>query len=589
MRPHSRSLALILAVAVCSSGSVRPAASRAESSRRQVAAPASSPSASVRHAVTASGDHGMVASDEPLATRVGLDVLRRGGTAVDAAIAVAFALAVTLPEAGNLGGGGFVVLHANGRTRALDFRETAPAAATRDMFLDEHGVPTNRSTVGHLAAGVPGTVAGLWDLHRQLGTKPWPELVQPAIDLASGGFHVSLDLAHALAGKKALARFAGSRALFLPGGRPPAPGERWNAPDLARTLRLIADRGRDGFYTGDTARLVEEEMRRGGGLITRHDLEAYEVRWRDPLVFTYRGRTVASMPPPSSGGIALALIAQELEAYDLRALGWHSAGSVHLQAEAMRRAFAVRNEVLGDPEFVKMDVPLLSSKAFARRLQASIDPDHATPSSAVSGRSGIAGEGRHTTHFSVADGRGNVVAMTTTLNSGFGSAVTVAGAGFLLNNEMDDFTSKPGFPNQFGLVVGEANAIVPGKRMLSAMAPTIVFDDKGQPLLVTGASGGPRIITTVFEMMSAILDHGMDVGAATAAPRFHHQHLPDELSLEKDGFDEATRQALARLGHHLAFFDVPAHGWTIAATIERRNGRWQGASDPRLHGLAEGY
>lgn len=588
MRFRAHALVLLLVVAAVFAAPARPVVTAFETPPAQAAVSAPAPPGA-RQAVTAVGDHGMVASDEPHATRVGVEVLRHGGTAVDAAIAVAFALAVTLPDAGNLGGGGFTVMHVSGRTLALDFRETAPAAARRDMFLDASGTPTSGSTVGHLASGVPGTVAGLWAMHQKLGTRPWAELVQPAIELASKGFPVSVDLARGLSDKKALARFPASRSLFLPGGRPPAVGDRWSAPDLARTLRLISERGRDGFYKGATARLIEEEMRRGHGIITSRDLEGYQAKWRDPIVFTYRGRTVASMPPPSSGGVALAIIAQELEAYDLRALGWHSPQAIHVQAEAMRRAFAVRNEAIGDPDFVKVDLATLSSKAFARRLQATISPDHATPSAEVSHVAGLAGRGLHTTHFSVADDRGNVVALTTTLNSGFGSAVTVTGAGFLLNNEMDDFTVKPGVPNQFRLVAGEANAIVPGKRMMSAMAPTIVFGEQGRPLLVTGASGGPRIITTVFEVVSAILDYGMEAGPAMAAPRFHHQHLPDELSLEKDGFDEPTRAALERLGHRLTFFEVPARGWTIAATIERRDGRWNGVSDPRLHGLAEGH
>jgi gamma-glutamyltranspeptidase/glutathione hydrolase len=294
------------------------------------------------------------------------------------------------------------------------------------------------------------------------------------------------------------------------------------------------------------------------------------------------------MPPPSSGGVTLAMIAQQLEAYDLGRLGWHSATAIHVQAEAMRRAFAVRNDVLGDPDFVTLDTGRLSSKAFARELQSSISLDHATPSSQVSGRTGISHDGPHTTHFSVVDDSGNAVALTTTINSGFGSAATVTGAGFLLNNEMDDFAAKPGSPNQYGLVQGDANAIAPGKRMLSAMTPTIVFGMDGKPAIVTGASGGPFIITTAWEIISNIVDYGMPAGSAMSAPRLHHQHLPDEIALEQDGFDAPVRQALQSLGHRLTFFAVPKSGWTVAATIERR-GEWRGMADPRRHGESAAY
>jgi gamma-glutamyltranspeptidase/glutathione hydrolase len=535
-------------------------------------------------------EHGMVVSDAPGASRVGVAVLRGGGSAVDAALATAFALAVVLPSAGNLAGGGFTVLHVNGQTAALDFRETAPAAARRDMFLDDHGNPTEKSITGHLAVGVPGSVAGLWALHQKFGTKTWAELVEPAIQLADNGFEVNADFSSSIRDEaKRLEKFPASAALFLPDGKAPAEGARWRNPELAQTLRLIARNGKDGFYKNDTADRIVAEMRRGAGSITQRDLDAYEPKWREPVVFSYRGYRVASMPPPSSGGVTLALIAQQLEAYDLAHLGWHSPQSVHLQAEAMRRAFAVRNDVLGDPDFVAVDTAKLSSKPFARQLQASIAVDRATPSAQVSGRTGIQGDGTHTTHFSVADGFGNAVAMTTTLNSSFGSAVTVAGGGFVLNNEMDDFAAKPGAPNQFGLVQGEANAVAPGKRMLSAMTPTIVFDRNEKPILITGASGGPYIITTVFQLLSDTIDYGMSVSSAMSAPRLHHQHLPDELALEKDGFDRPTLLALEKLGHRLTFFDVPATGWTIAATIERRNERWHGMADPRIHGSGVGY
>ena len=535
--------------------------------------------------------HGMVVTDAPLASRVGADVLRAGGSAVDAAVATAFALAVTLPSAGNVGGGGFAVVSVHGgQTAALDFRETAPAAATRNMFLDEHGAATDRSITGHLAAGVPGSVAGLWALHQKFGTRPWAALIEPAIQLAENGFAVDGDFSSSIGDDGArLSKFAASASLFLPGGTKPAEGSTWRNPDLARVLRRIARDGRDGFYKGDTAALIVDEMKKGAGIITREDLERYEPKWRDPVAFTYRGRQVISMPPPSSGGATLAMIAQQLEAYDLSRLGWHSAPAIHVQAEAMRRAFAVRNDVLGDPDFVKVDVARLSSKAFARELQSTISLDRATPSAQVSGRTGLSHDGTHTTHFSVVDDAGDAVALTTTINSGFGSAVTVTGAGFLLNDEMDDFAAKPGSPNQFGLVQGEANAIAPGKRMLSAMTPTIVMGGDGKPALVTGASGGPLIITTSWEVMSNVIDYGMPASSAMSAPRMHHQHLPDAIALEQDGFDVPVRQALEKLGHHLTFFAVPKSGWTVAATIERRGGEWHGMADPRIHGKSAGY
>ncbi len=373
----------------------------------------------------------------------------------------------------------------------------------------------------------------------------------------------------------------------MPGGTPLAAGTRLKNPDLARTLRRIAEHGRDGFYKGETADLLVAEMKRGKGIITAKDLEGYEAKWRSPIAFQYRGHDVISMPPPSSGGITLALIAGQLGPYDLAALGWHTAKAVHVQAESMRRAFAVRNEVLGDPDFVKVDQAALLSPAFSAGLRATISTDRATPSREVSGRP-ARGESRQTTHFSVADSRGNAVALTTTLNGWYGSAVTVAGGGFLLNNEMDDFAAKPGTPNMYGLVQGEANAIAPGKRMLSAMTPTIVLDSDHRPLLVTGASGGPFIITTVFQAISNRLDYGLGVSALMQAPRLHHQHLPDALRLEKGGFDEVEVRELQRLGHEVRLFSHPEDG-SIGATIERRDGRWYGQSDPRITGLAKGY
>jgi gamma-glutamyltranspeptidase/glutathione hydrolase len=538
-------------------------------------------------APAAAGDRAMVVTDQPLATEAGVAVLRDGGNAIDAAVATAFTLAVVLPSAGNIGGGGFLVALVDGRSYALDFRERAPSASSRDMYLGAKGELGDRSVTGHLAAGVPGSVAGLFAAHQKLGSKRWADLLQPAIRLADDGFVVDDYAARVIkteAGR--LARFPASAALYLPQGQPIAPGTRLKNPDLARTLRRIADRGRDGFYAGETANLVVAEMKRGNGIITARDLEGYEPKWRTPITFHYRGHEVISMPPPSSGGLTLALIAGQLAGDDLGALGWHTAKSVHLMAESMRRAFAVRNELLGDPDFVKVDQEQLLSPAFSAALRATISPEHATPSKNVSGQLARV-ESRQTTHFSVTDSHGNGVALTTTLNGWYGSAVTVPGAGFLLNNEMDDFAAKPGTPNMYGLVQGEANAIAAGKRMLSAMTPTIVLDADRRPLLVTGASGGPFIITTVFQAISNRLDYGLDVSALMQAPRLHHQHLPDALRLEKGGFDGAAIAALRQLGHDVRDF-APDDG-SIGATIERRDGRWYGKADPRISGLAKGY
>ena len=530
----------------------------------------------------------LVATDAPLATEVGVQVLRAGGNAVDAAIATAFALAVVYPEAGNIGGGGFMVVRmADGTTAALDFREKAPLAATRDMYLDSAGKLTDRSLIGHLASGVPGSVMGLREAHGRFGTKPWAELIAPAIRLADEGFIVDDAVARSLGdAAPRLRRFDASAALFLPGGVPLAAGARWRNPDLAAVLRRIAARGPAGFYEGETADLIVAEMRRGGGIITHEDLIRYRAQWRDPVAFDYRGHRIISMPPASSGGITLAMIANIVEGYPLTRLGWHSPAALHVTAEAMRRAFADRNHFLGDPAFVRFPSDMLVSQAYADRLRATIDTTRATPSLDI--RPGLGApvpEPEHTTHFSVVDAHGNAVALTTTINELYGSAVTVAGAGFLLNDEMDDFAAKPGTPNLFGLVQGEANAIQPEKRMLSAMTPTIVLDRDGRVLMVTGARGGPRIITAVFQVISNVIDFGMDVATAVRTPRIHHQHLADVLYFERDGLSDDVLSALEARGHR-----VEARGPVgTAPTILRRVGVWTGVADPRTGGAAAGY
>ncbi len=538
---------------------------------------------------------GMVATDAPLATEVGVEILRAGGNAVDAAVATAFALAVVYPEAGNIGGGGFMVVRtADGETAALDFRETAPLAATRDMYLDENGELTDGSVIGHLASGVPGAVAGLWAAHQRFGTLPWADLLAPAIRLAEEGFIVDEELAESIVdAREGLARFQGSAELFLPGGEPIPAGTLWKNPDLAAVLKRIAEQGPAGFYEGETADLIVAEMKRGGGIITHEDLKRYEAKWREPVEFDYRGYRVISMPPPSSGGLTLALMANILEGYDLESLGWHSPEALHLVAEAMRRAFADRNHHLGDPDFVNVPRDMFLSEEYAARLRESISIERATPSSEVMPGSVVAigSEGDHTTHFSVVDSAGNAVALTTTINSLYGSKVTVTGAGFVLNNEMDDFAAKPGEPNQFGLVQGEANAIEPGKRMLSAMTPTIVVSPEGEPVLITGARGGPRIISAVFQVLSNVVDYGMDVSSAVNAPRIHHQHLPDVLYYEamggKNGLSPDVVRVLQTLGH-----EVRARNSYIGnapSILRAADGQWRGVADPRQGGNALGH
>ncbi len=532
------------------------------------------------------GSGGMVASTDPVASEVGVEILRRGGNSVDAAVATFFALAVVNPEAGNLGGGGFMVLRtASGEAAALDFREKAPLAATRNMYLDAEGRPTDGSIRGHLASGVPGSVAGMWAAHQRFGSLPWAELVQPAINLAEGTvvherLAVSLrDYAGRLGNDPATA------AVLLPGGQPPRVGDRLAQPDLAATLRRIADDGHDGFYSGRTAELIEAEMRSGDGIITREDLARYQAVWREPIRFTYRGHAVLSMPPPSSGGATLAELLNILEGYDLTSLGHHSVDHVHLFAEAAKRAFADRNTYLADPDFVPQPIERMISDEYAAARRQDISLDRATPAEEIAGGLGLAGapaESANTTHFSVVDGSGAAVAVTTTLNSLYGSGIMVEGAGFLLNNVMDDFTVQPGVPNQFGLVQGEANTIAPEKRMLSAMTPTIVLDPAGSVRLVTGSPGGPTIITTVAQVISNVVDFGMDIASATASPRLHHQHLPDVLQVEADGMDEAAVDALRQRGHQVEMRS--GYSGDTQSIMVLPDGTLAGASDPRRGG-----
>ena len=537
---------------------------------------------------------GAVVSTDAYASAIGVSVLRAGGNAIDAAIATSFTLAVVNPEAGNIGGGGFMVIrHADGQATALDYRERAPAAAHRDMYLDEEGNVTEASVLGHLAAGVPGAVSGLWTAHQRYGTLPWRELVEPAVELARG-FVVRERQAHSLAhAEDDLRTFPGTARTFLPDDRAPRVGETFAQPDLARTLERIRDRGRDGFYLGETADLIVAEMGRGDGIITHQDLAEYEAAWRDPIEFSYRDHTVVCMAPASSGGVTLAAMAKILEGYDLTSMPWHGARHSHLLAEAWKRAYADRNEYLADPDFVEMPIKTLTSSDYAAERRGSIQLDRATPSSEVGPGMGVQEVGGNTTHLSVVDSMGNAVALTTTINSFYGCKVTVDGAGFLLNNEMDDFAARPGTPNQFGLVQGENNAIQPGKRMLSAMTPTIVSRPDGSLLYVTGSPGGATIITNVFQNISNVIDFGMNVVEATNAPRLHHQHLPDRIQYEPGALSPSTIEALESMGHAVVLRFTPTAAYPyigdIQAIMVMSDGSIESWSDPRRGGAAVGY
>lgn len=525
---------------------------------------------------------GMVATASAPATRVGVEVLRQGGNAVDAAVAVGLALAVTYPTAGNLGGGGFMLVRmADGRTAALDFREAAPLGAHRDLYLDKAGnlVP-DASTVGHLAAGVPGTVAGLSLAREKFGTRPWGDLVEPARRLAADGFPVSYALARSLRGTRGLLeRFPESRRIFLNDGRFYAEADTFRQPDLAATLQRLKDEGPREFYEGRTAELIAADMKANGGLITREDLKQYRPATRLPLRGSYRGHDLLTMPPPSSGGIALLEMLNILSHVDLGRMGFDSSEKYHVVIEAMRRAFADRAEFLGDPDHVRVPVRGLTAPEYAEGLFRGIDPKRATPSARVGHGDPAPFERSETTHYSVVDAQGNAAAVTYTLNGSYGSGVTVKGAGFLLNNEMDDFTSKPGAPNAYGLIQGEANAIAPRKRPLSSMTPTMVLKD-GKLLYVYGSPGGPTIINTVLQVTLNLVDHGMNLQQAVNAPRIHHQWLPDTVSHEPYGLARDVLEALKAKGH--TFAETPRYmGDVEAVMIDPESGMRLGASDMR--------
>jgi gamma-glutamyltranspeptidase / glutathione hydrolase len=535
---------------------------------------------------TADAPHAMIASNSTLASEAGLEILRAGGNAVDAAVATGFALAVTYPEAGNLGGGGYMLIRlSDGRSFALDYREIAPLASTRNMFLDAKGQATDKSQVGHLASGVPGSVAGLTEALARYGTMPLDKVMGPAIRLADSGFTVDHAFEESIRGNaERIAPFAGA-AVLMPNGHPLAAGTMFRQPALASTLRAIAANGAAGFYTGPVADAIAAEMRRGGGIISKDDLARYAPLWHSPLSGTYRGYTLLTMPPSSSGGITVLETLNILEQFRPTRAG--SALSYHLMTEALRRAFIDRNTKLGDPAFVRVPVTRLTSKPYAHERAVSIDLQHASKTGAFGGTTS---EGVNTTHYSVVDEHGNSVATTTTLNDLYGSGVYVPAAGFFLNDEMDDFTVEPGQPNMFGLVQGEQNAIAPGKRMLSAMSPTIVIDPKGQLLMVIGSRGGPRIITSVAQVIVNVIDHHMTYADAMADPRIHHQAWPDVLHYEPNGLSFATVDTLRAMGHRIEAATFAPGGYVgRVIMVGRVDAGWEGVVDPRTGGGAAGY
>jgi gamma-glutamyltranspeptidase/glutathione hydrolase len=544
----------------------------------------------------------MVVSVHQQASQVGADILRQGGNAVDAAVATGFALAVVHPAAGNIGGGGFMLLrHANGELHFLDFREKAPKAASRDMYLDAQGnVVPNASLIGYKAAGVPGSVAGLVYAELHWGKLSLRAVMQPAIRLAREGVRLTYEEAQSMHHPE-LAQFADSKRIFQRNGKFYESGEIFRQPELARTLeRIAANPKANEFYKGALARELAAEVQRGGGLITAEDLAEYEVKERQPIKGTYRGYEIISAPPPSSGGITMMEALNILEGYNLGKMGNHSADAIHVTAEAFRRAFFDRAELLGDSDFTQIPVAQLIDKKYAEGWRQSLDMMRSTESKDVHRPPGFGEldrsaelhqpftgrESNNTTHYSVVDAQGNAVAVTTTLNDSFGSAVTAGKLGFLLNDEMDDFTSKPGVPNGYGLIQGEANAIAPGKRPLSAMAPTIVLKD-GKLFMLLGSPGGPRIISTVANILMGVIDYGLDIQQAVNAPRFHHQWEPDEIDVEKNGISPDTIKLLQARGHKIKTEGYWSDGECIA--VDPKTGELLGAPDGRNGGKAVGY
>lgn len=537
---------------------------------------------------------GIVTSSQYLGSEVGTAVLKSGGNAIDAAVATAFALAVTYPSAGNIGGGGFLVYHgADGQVTTFNFREKAPLAATSDMYLDENGkIKNNSNHDGPLSVGVPGTVAGLWDAHQKFGSKPWAELLQPAIELADKGIPSSWNMQRIMKyfQDQDKAWYDASKKAFLKKGKDLyEPGETWKQPDLAKTLKRIQKEGRDGFYQGKTARLLAKFMKKHGGIITEEDLAKYEAVEQKPIHGTYRGYDIYAMSPPSSGGVAMVEMLNILEGFNLKEMGHNSALYLHVVTEAMRRAYADRAQFLGDPAF-NPDMPIekLISKAHAKELRETIDLFKASPSdSSLFNDALLAYESEETTHFSVVDAEGNAVSLTYTLEYGYGSRIVVEGAGFLLNNEMGDFNPVPGLTNSRGLIGTAPNLVAPEKRMLSSMTPTIVAKD-GKPLLVIGTPGGRTIINTVLQVLLNVLDHDMNVAQAIEAGRIHHQWLPGITSFERHSISPDTRRLYEMMGHKIRYRN--AQGQAMGIYIDPETGIRYGAADSRsFDGRAVGY
>jgi gamma-glutamyltranspeptidase/glutathione hydrolase len=539
--------------------------------------------------------HGMVASASVLASTVGRDVMRQGGNAVDAAIAVAFALAVTYPAAGNLGGGGFMMIRMrDGRTTAIDYREMAPAAATHDIYLDDHGnlkKGEGGSLIGYRAAGVPGTVAGMELALKKYGSGKltWAQLIEPSRKLAAEGFALPYSLARTMRNDAdELGLYPEAKKIYLNGGRFYNEGDVWRQPELAATFARLQRFGAREFYEGQTARLVAADMKAHGGLITLQDMKNYVAKEREPLHGTYRGFEVISMPPPSSGGAVLIEMLNILEGFDLRHMGASSSERYHVETEAMRRAFADRAEYMGDSDFVNVPVAGLIDKAYAERLRRGIKMERASTSAEVKAGQPTGAEDEETTHFTVVDADGNCVSNTYTLNDLFGSKVVIKGTGVLMNDEMDDFAAKPGVPNMFGLIQGERNSVAPHKRPLSAMTPTFVLRKDGSLWFAVGSPGGPTIINTVLQVITNVVDFDMNIQQAIDAPRIHHQWLPDEIIYEPYGMSADTFRALEERGHKIT--DKPRYiGDAQGIMIEEKTGVRLGASDPRGGGEPVGY
>ncbi len=531
--------------------------------------------------------HAAVISAHPLASQVGVDILQKGGNAVDAAIAVKFALAVVYPNAGNIGGGGFLVYRSkDGEKAALDFREEAPGLADQDMYLDSAGNPITRLSLdGHLSSGVPGTVAGMQEAYKKYGTLAWEELLAPAIELASNGFKITKRQAQEFNNyQKRFKEFSAPGAAIIR-DQPWKEGDLFSQTQLANTLILIAKNGRDGFYKGPVADYIVAEMNRGKGLISLEDLENYQAVWRKPIVGEYKDFTIISMPPSSSGGTALLALLQSVEKYPLSEWGFQSDSTIRAMVEAERRIYADRATHLGDPEFYNVPVEYLTDKKLNQERMAKVSLQKATPSSEVKAAKFPGYESEETTHFSIVDKDGNAVSLTTTLNGSYGSGVWVDGAGFLLNNEMDDFSAKPGSPNIYGLLGGKANSIQPGKRMLSAMTPTIV-EQNGQLKMVIGTPGGSTIITSVFQGILNVLEFGMSAQESVDAPRFHHQWQPDRIDVETDAISEEVRKSLIEDGY---FIHKRGSIGRMENIIILPNGKRQAGADPRGDDTAAGY